>query len=404
MLSGPRIEHEPSEGETAQPEPVPARENTSAAHRTGFTRESEEPAQPGSSSPLRQRILKCKLRLRKLKHERRTVKRAQGDSLTLEQRRLFRTKIARRRTKLEQLKLLWTGQVDPPSPLHTPEAEGSTQSQDGVLGYDLTSVDPLDSGTEFLSGTREVGEPSGRVKKSSVGSARGLNFPIVDIREEESLVPPPVDKPSTAPYRLGGSLLKEILSQQRVDGPLSDSQGWESDAMHDVEEYDEFDDLQRDPDYDPDSGKGEVVEEPPRNDDSDDLFEEVGGYRREAPGNTPGGLLEVNNRGKVPRRPRNVAQSCEAVVTCPVPGCYFSGRNVRRHLRGQPHMFNDAQVERVINAGEGVRPRRRLYAHLACPLLGQVMLNEKVCTTKSTSRLDLHLPKHSLSRGTPQYA
>ena len=105
-----------------------------------------------------------------------------------------------------------------------------------------------------------------------------------------------------------------------------------------------FDVPQRDPDYDPDSGKEEGTEEPPRNYDSDNLFGD-GGDRREAPGNTPGGLLEVNNRGKVPRQPRNVGQSCEAVVMCPVPGCYFSGRNVRRHLRGQPHNFNDAQVE-----------------------------------------------------------
>ena len=174
--------------------------------------------------------------------------------------------------------------------------------------------------------------------------------------------------------------------------------------MHDVNETEELDDPQRDPDYDPDSGQEEGAEEPTRNDDSEDLFEDVDGYRREAPGNTPGGLLEVDSRGRVPRRPRNVAQACEAVVTCPIPGCHFSGRNVRRHLRGQPHMFNDKQVERVIEAEDGVRPRHRIYAHLACPLLGQVMINEKVCTTKSTSRLDLHLPKHGLFRGTPQYA
>ena len=63
-----------------------------------------------------------------------------------------RTKIARRRTKLEQLKLLRKGQVDP---------AGSAQSQDGVSGYDLTSVDPVDPRTESPSGTREDGEPSG---------------------------------------------------------------------------------------------------------------------------------------------------------------------------------------------------------------------------------------------------
>ena len=125
--------------------------------------------------------------------------------------------------------------------------------------------------------------------------------------------------------------------------------------MHNVKEIEELDDLQRDPDYDPDSGQEEGAEEPTRNDDSEDdsedLFEDVGGYRREAPSNTPGGLpgglLEVDSRGRVSRQPRNVAQACESVVTCPIPGCHFSGRNVRRHLRGQPHMFNDKQVDRI---------------------------------------------------------
>ena len=112
----------------------------------------------------------------------------------------------------------------------------------------------------------------------------------MDICEEASLVPPRIEKPSTAPYHPGGSLLKEIL------GPLSGSQWWKSDDEHGVEE---FDDPQRDPDYDPDSGKEEGAEEPPRNYDFDNLFGD-GGDRREAPGNTPGGLLEVNNRGKVP--------------------------------------------------------------------------------------------------------
>ena len=111
------------------------------------------------------------------------------------------------------------------SQLHTRESAGSAQSQDGVSGYDLMSVDPVDPRTESPSGTREDGEHSCCVSKSSVGSAQGLNFPIVDIREEQSLVPPPVVRPSTAPYRPGGSLLKEILRQQRVDGLLPDSRG-----------------------------------------------------------------------------------------------------------------------------------------------------------------------------------
>ena len=42
--------------------------------------------------------------------------------------------------------------MDPPSPLHTHESEGSAQSQEGVFRDDLTSVDPSDPGTESLSG------------------------------------------------------------------------------------------------------------------------------------------------------------------------------------------------------------------------------------------------------------
>ena len=42
---------------------------------------------------------------------------------------------------------------------------------------------------------------------------------------------------------------------------------------------------------------------------------------------------------------------------------------------------------------------------MACPLQGQAMTaaNDRVCQTSATTRLDLHLPKHGLSRGTPEW-
>ena len=90
-------------------------------------------------------------------------------------------------------------------------------------------------------------------------------------------------------------------------------------------------------------------------------------------------------------------------MTCPMPDCFFSGSNVRRHLRGQPHLFSEAQIQRILN-GDVVKKTHRM-TKVACPLQGQAMTaaNDRVCQTSATTRLDLHLPKRGLSRGTQEW-
>ena len=160
-------EHEHSESATSLTEPTRAAE-PSAAHGIGLSCEqSEEPAHPNSTGPLREWLLKCKRRRRKLKKEKGAVKRAQGGSRTLEQRRLYCSKIARRRKKLE-LKLLKKGQMDPQSPQHTHNSvDASSQSQARDVGDGMTLVDPVIPGTETPSVNGELGTPSGHIREET---------------------------------------------------------------------------------------------------------------------------------------------------------------------------------------------------------------------------------------------
>ena len=87
-------------------------------------------------------------------------------------------------------------------------------------------------------------------------------------------------------------------------------------------------------------------------------------------------------------------------MTCLMPDCPFSGSNVMWHLRGQPHVFSEAQIQHILKGDVVKKPR--LMTKVACPLQGQAMTaaNDRVCQTSANIRLDLHLPKHGLSRGT----
>lgn len=79
--------------------------------------------------------------------------------------------------------------------------------------------------------------------------------------------------------------------------------------------------------------------------------------------------------------------------------------NVRLHLRGQPHNFSELTLERVLQEQRGPSKPKQRYVKLACPLQGKAMTlaDDRICTTSSSTRLDLHLPKHGLSRGTPEF-
>ena len=74
--------------------------------------------------------------------------------------------------------------MDPQSPQHTHNSvEASSQSQARDVGDGVTLVDHVIPGTETPSITGELSTPTGHVRKTSVRSARGLNFPIVDIHK-----------------------------------------------------------------------------------------------------------------------------------------------------------------------------------------------------------------------------
>ena len=150
---------------------------------------------------------------------------------------------------------------------------------------------------------------------------------------------------------------------------------------------------ERDPDYVPHKG-----DEDDEGDTSDDEI------RRAQPCI---GKDKSDRRGKVARTPR--ARQLEnqdgevSAVTCLMPDCPFSGSNVMWHLRGQPHVFSEAQIQHILKGDVVKRPR--LMTKVACPLQGQAMTAayDRVCQTSANIRLDLHLPKHGLYHGTQEW-
>lgn len=258
---------------------------------------------------------------------------------------------------------------------------------------------PLQPGSSIESGVEGAGYTNSEARVTAGG--RGRKAPmvapsriqgtaIVDVEDEAPAVLPPLAKPSSTPYQSG--LLRQMLNSQRLPAKANDGKG--SDSEGDGGDFGVGDDDERDPNYVPN-----------REDEGESSDDD--GNRREAPDSSSGIASGTtgNLRGKVPRRPRNDGQSCEAVVTCPIPGCFFSGVNVRRHLRGQPHNFSELTLERVIQEQRGPAKPKQRYAKLACPLIGRAMTlaDNRICTTSSSTRLDLHLPKHGLSRGTPEF-
>ena len=111
----------------------------------------------------------------------------------------------------------------------------------------------------------------------------------------------------------------------------------------------EFD--ERDPDY-----------VPRREDEDGDTSDDE--IRRDQPCKGKG---KSDLRGKVARTPlaRQVKNQNGDVpaMTCLMPDCPFSGSNVLRHLRGQPHLFSEAQIQRILK-GDVVKKMTKV----ACPL------------------------------------
>ena len=203
----------------------------------------------------------------------------------------------------------------------------------------------------------------------------------MDLQEESTPVSH-VSKPSAAPYQSG--LLRQILDSQTV--PVRpENEDKELDDEPEPESEQEFD--ERDPDYVPRMG----------DEDGDTSDDEI---RRDQPCKGKG---KSDLRGKVARTPlaRQVENQNGDVpaMTCPMPDCPFSGSNVLRHLRCQLHLFSEEQIQRILKGDVVEKPRR--MTKVACPLQGQAMTaaNDSVCQTVATTRLDLHLPKHGLSRG-----
>ena len=148
-----------------------------------------------------------------------------------------------------------------------------------------------------------------------VPRSKGLGFPIrlptiVDLQQESSPVKR-MSKPYAAPYQ--SVLLRQILDSQRV--PVHPEK--EDQELDDKPEL-EQDSAERDPDYVPRRGD--------KDDEGDTSDNEI---RRDQPCKVKG---KSDLRGKVP------------AVTCPMPDCFFFGSNVRLHLRGQPHLFIEAQI------------------------------------------------------------
>ena len=261
-------------------------------------------------------------------------------------------------------------------------AAPSTQATSGGLG----SGRPARVETDGSAGSKTP-----KVVSRKPRSNKGLGFPIrlptiIDLQDESAPVPR-VAKPSAAPYQSG--LLREVLASQRVPVRPEDME-----SGNDPENESEQDDDGQDPDYEPSRGDG-------ANEDTSD--DEVPKDNPRKGKSSKGADL----RGKVTRAPR--ARKIEnddgelPAVTCPMPACLFSGPNVRRHLRGNPHLFSEAQIQRILKGDVVKKPRR--MTKVACPLQGQAMpaAEDRICRTEATTRLDLHLPKHGLSRGTPEW-
>lgn len=114
-----------------------------------------------------------------------------------------------------------------------------------------------------------------------------------------------------------------------------------------------------------------------------------------------------NFRGRTARRRRPA--SGKEKSTCPISGCLFTGVNVRRHLRGHPHAFDEETLKRVLldfRRQQGRKTGKERYEQLPCPLHGEETVDTHTpCKTKLTKRLDQHLVKrHGILRGSERYA